>query len=1209
MGEVVSLFTNGTTSRAPKWAPRRIARAPLMTQHPPLMTPHPRRLMARAGCRAVRFIGAAVMSLVLFFGITHFAHAQGTWKLIKQFDRPIGCAYFFDQDHGLIGSGVRPGYQYDPYNNIVEDQGDSVSIFKTMDGGATWTQSAVPAHFPGAVTQICMMDSLHGYASIFSDVEFDYAGTFGGSSIWETTDGGSTWFDNLQLDHIATCVYAQKGLLMFTKWDWYYTHYWPYTPVFPIDEFGGACSYDSGATWTENFRRGNGIAFSDSLNGVVTEINYNKNGSNFWVTMDAGRTWQPSVNNQYEAWSVYAVPNKRVYFCANESEPYDNDPYNTINWSTDGGFTWMERASFPAIHFTGAIEGVGSTLYFQTDTATNQTYYDANGYAHGIYRSDDLGATWHWVGGPSNSRDTRFAVTGCQGQVVYAFDGLGDVWKTSDGGDGTLGPMIELSADTILWLPNPCGDTLHFNSFCSNCIPITIDSASILYGKDLTPLPEPGVLPAALKEGDSAEISLLYSPTSGGESFSMIRIFAHTGENVLTRDLTIRIENSISNTLVLSPDTSSLRVSSCESAMDSVELFATGCPGLVIDSVTVPSSDVMLVDSLPALVADSLPYLLRFLYQPDSAENNTVLAHIYAHQGRRLYDTVIALRTVSTQAPPRLALDSNALTFETRFCKSQTTMLGLAAMSCDSVTIDSIVSSNPGFVLSGGPALLFSRVRDSLIVTFEPDSVGATSGTIRIFAHTRSKRFDTTISVAGLNYALPQAVTLSTTDLTLATASCQPILDTLLLGDQGCSTLFLDSVIMGDDSELSISFDSSLVPIQSNDSVPLRIVYSPQDGASKASTLRLLLHTSSRSIDTTISLSISNRIRAESLSLSSDSLFLFTKYCQPVSRPLQISNFGCQAMTIDSAVILGDSLGEFSIPSSKLRIATNQTATTDLTFTPNIPGSRSAKIKVYLHAGSTAKDTILSLVGKNLTAPVPYIPPLPSQAAGTILNIPIMLEPTLDTFSIHSYAFHLSFNTDLLTPLGLEFANTCSHRERSYTFDPEPGSGCSGTVSLADTISDTSALSLPLVYVLAKVSLAKDSMTSVTLDSFATDREPTLELCSIPEQPFFLAQQCGDPLLLDLLNARTLSFRFISVAPNPAFSGSWDVNYSIEEASPSLTLDVYDAAGNMVYHSSRLASESGEHTARIPVPKGSGDYFIVLSNGREQTARSASVIR
>src|SRR5205814_8295116 len=136
-------------------------------------------------------------------------------------------------------------------------------------------------------------------------------------------------------------------------------------------------------------------------------------------------------------------------------------------------------------------------------------YPDANSYLHGMYRSDDTGATWHYVYGPSHSRDTRFVVTGCNAQVVYAFDALGGVWKTTDGGDGTLGPACRFAADSIRWAPNACGDTLSFEAFASNCLPISVDSVAIIFGSEFLRLPHDGKLPKDLSLGDSAQVMLL----------------------------------------------------------------------------------------------------------------------------------------------------------------------------------------------------------------------------------------------------------------------------------------------------------------------------------------------------------------------------------------------------------------------------------------------------------------------------------------------------------------------------------------------------------------------------------------------------------------------------------------------------------------------------------------------------------------------------
>ncbi|MDP4198018.1 MAG: hypothetical protein Q8922_01155 [Bacteroidota bacterium] len=372
----------------------------------------------------IRLTLRSIVVASLLVVLTASSHAQYTWKKLFTFPNAIGCGFFFDEDHGLIGSGVRW---------IGDSTGQRpCSIYRTSNGGQTWSTCAVPTSIYGAVSSIWMQDADTGYASIFPSVFYTDNNTFGKSSLWKTTDGGSSWFDPYHVDHAASCVYGQNGLIVLTIWD----NSEPPSNFAP-DQTGGDFSFDGGLNWTQGpFRRANGIAFSDSLNGVVTEMNLNRGGANHWYTLDAGRTWRVTSANQYESWSVYALPGKRIYFTANESQP--GLPQQTVNWSTDGGMTWAPRYTFAHMLFTGTITGKDSVLYVQTDT----TITNDHSILRGMYRSDDLGATWHFVGGPAHSRDSRFVVTGCGGTVVYAFDPFGNVWKTIDGGDGTLHQLV-----------------------------------------------------------------------------------------------------------------------------------------------------------------------------------------------------------------------------------------------------------------------------------------------------------------------------------------------------------------------------------------------------------------------------------------------------------------------------------------------------------------------------------------------------------------------------------------------------------------------------------------------------------------------------------------------------------------------------------------------------------------------------------------------
>ena len=355
----------------------------------------------------------------------------GGWKQVGQFNNPASCGYFFDADNGIVGLG-QFAQNYTSWRFISNQP---LGILWTSDGGITWTPSFIPAGGSGRVTSIDMKDRFNGYAAIYSA---QY-------SVWKTTDGGKSWTDFSQGNSdLSTCVYETPSAI--TKTIWY-------------DNSGGS-STNGGRTYSKIFSGGiqgsNGIDFSDLKNGIVTM----GPGGGSWITNDGGVSWQ-SGDNLPESWSVYALKQTKTFFTLPEDD-FTNTG-NAVYWTQNGGKNWQVKYSFPgtffnpAPSFTGHIAGAGNTLYVQTDINSNQ----------GLFRSDDLGATWKNVGGPSNVRDTRFAVTGCRGEVVYAFDDQGGVWKTTDGGDGAFGftPRV--------------GDIKSVKAGDTTRIPIYIDSTGV----------------------------------------------------------------------------------------------------------------------------------------------------------------------------------------------------------------------------------------------------------------------------------------------------------------------------------------------------------------------------------------------------------------------------------------------------------------------------------------------------------------------------------------------------------------------------------------------------------------------------------------------------------------------------------------------------------------------------------------------------------
>src|SRR5688572_22853212 len=335
--------------------------------------------------------------LLLSFCLAFSANAK--WDIVyrSQTDPNLGnrqipfwCGYFFDDMTGVVGGGK---------------QNDLPVILRTTDGGASWNVTSTPFNNNGYPTSIYFIDATTGYASIRSP-------NFPTTTLWKSTDGGISWFDVTSAfntgDEAYMCIWATSKALIATAW------------------YGiGGISVNDGASWQQTFTRddfvpgpnidnqkSNGIYFTDDLHGVVTmgPNNPQPSGNRCFFTQDGGLTWQRSWDF-IEAWSVYGLKNSRTFFLAPEG---DNGSNRDIMRSDDGGFSWRSVFAFPDnIDMTGHIDGRGNILYIQVQDQSNMP---------GLFRSDDLGASWKFVGGPEHEEDSRFCLAGCDGNIVFAFD-------------------------------------------------------------------------------------------------------------------------------------------------------------------------------------------------------------------------------------------------------------------------------------------------------------------------------------------------------------------------------------------------------------------------------------------------------------------------------------------------------------------------------------------------------------------------------------------------------------------------------------------------------------------------------------------------------------------------------------------------------------------------------------------------------------------
>ncbi len=457
--------------------------------------------------------------LILFSSLIFFPSLGiGRWEKIAQFPTTVNASFFLNEQIGFIG--------IDGVNGIK----------RTSDGGITWTDCIIPPGYSGFITDIYMRDSLHGWAGIEN--------TNASHGLWRTLDGGISWSEDANYSGEVSSVYeTPNGILVASRFS-------PNRLSF---------STDGGITFSvAGLNKYTGINFVDDLHGIVSAFQTNSNiYAPVMRTSDGGRTLIASEGIMTEAWSVYAQKGTSNFYVVGEKSAIDPVLKEEVNASTDYGVTWQTISNLPG-RTTGHVAGVGSIIYVQSETNFNQRGNDPS--FLGLHRSTDGGVTWKNIGGPSNYRDTRFSVLGCQGSIVYAFDETGGVWKTTDGGDGLFQPNNFLSVDEITLNAPRCSvdsTTAFFSNISCNSIVIESigfsDSSVNEVSRRVLTIEKSKPFPLSLASASSAVIELKWNPDMLGTQKPTSKIFIRIKGKVLSMNRIIDTLLSV-NLLAKQPD-------------------------------------------------------------------------------------------------------------------------------------------------------------------------------------------------------------------------------------------------------------------------------------------------------------------------------------------------------------------------------------------------------------------------------------------------------------------------------------------------------------------------------------------------------------------------------------------------------------------------------------------------------------------------------
>lgn len=255
--------------------------------------------------------------------------------------------------------------------NVLYIQARSLGVFKSTNGGQTWSKTATfnADRGPG-------YDHLVRQGPAVHPSDPNTAWTASSGQVYKTTNGGTSW----ALSSTGTTVNGCNGI--------------------------HGIAIDPGNA--DHLVAGTIVAGCDG--GVFESVN----GGASWTNIAGSNVPGSGVGN--DAWPVVFDP-------SNSARLYCGSPHNSIYRSTNGGVNWSNTPPVTGDHSTYSIT--------VNPAATHQVWCDEVG---GTWRSSDYGATWTRQTQLFNDKSVsamRFAPS--NPQVAYAIVGS-TVWRSGDNG-------------------------------------------------------------------------------------------------------------------------------------------------------------------------------------------------------------------------------------------------------------------------------------------------------------------------------------------------------------------------------------------------------------------------------------------------------------------------------------------------------------------------------------------------------------------------------------------------------------------------------------------------------------------------------------------------------------------------------------------------------------------------------------------------------
>jgi len=1021
------------------------------------------------------------------------------------------AAAFYNSNVGCIGTGNYPG-------------GNPAQIYYTTDGGNTWTRALMPnMNLYGQITDIFYYDRWNAWAIMRESNEHGWSG------LYKSIDGGKTWQLWFQAEFPVSVRQTSRA-------------------IFFTDRYAGIRrSTDGGQTFPVIAPSSGslGLDFYDDNNGISSSEGQPRAPT--YVTTDGGSTWT-TFDLQHEGWTAYADFATKRLFIASERDLIYPSTESEILSTADNGNTYNLLWSGGGDAITGGIGGprwCKSVIYAQGQDSSSINPRGIKGFL----RSLDGGMTWRNVGGPSNLNDKRFAVTG-KGAIVYAFDKGGGVWKTTDGGDGTL------SASAL-------GNTAFTRLTAKNTLSAKLcDSADYLIKLSYSDCDSIKIVDVAFIDDTIGE---LFTPKAahffGKNDLTFDTLIIRFRPQIIHSNIErVRIsimqgDGSVEDTIVAvpieglaAPDLPVIAEAGASKVIDFGTRSVCGDDSVRVMTITNTGCSQITVTSLST---DGTPFFLLSSFQPftlDPGISREVLVEFRptinatgAASGKLTLvttnsNTVVSLTGFAKAGSRGFTLSQPVIT--STICDSMEGDITFKNISCTPVRVDSLGIDTPFRI---DPITLPANIRsDSSIILhvhFVPHAAGSYSQNITIHSindNNIADLFDTVLTVAGVaSLGLPELV-LSDTVMNFGQLNICVYKDLeVTIANTGCDTLKISDVVLQGAPQFTIEQSAKGMFVLRGDSTKVVIRFKPS-----ASTLyNGLLVVKTNLKDSSIVLTGVGSNDPGTLTLTATPIGAILT-CRDSGFTLTLSNTTCDTLTFDSAVFIGVGSADYALHSSAGSILyPGISISVNGTFTPQTGGDRSAIVHFYLHLpDKTTKEITVPMNGAGIQ-PVVIRLSLPntnlSETPFKKVTIPVQFldQSVVDVSQI---LFSVNLNTNLLDPQGFDMTGSVvsgsvspltisnSSIDVAITLTPPQkiNPGLLGTFFFLPYVTDTLATSIVLSnFSLAGLGNSKDCLPT----SFVVPPETNTT--------FSLSTACGDSSLSTYMKSGIAGLHIVSIIP------------------------------------------------------------------------------